>query len=348
MSKRLFLKIVNDIEARFEYFQTRYDARGKRSFTALQKCTSAIKQLSTSEPPDACDEYLCIAERTSRESLEYFCDAVIKLYKPEFVRKPTSHEVALITQAHEQRHHIPGMLGSLDCTHIEWAKCPKYVKGQYTWGDHKVPTIMIECVASYDLWIWHSFFGPAGSNNNVNVMNQSPLFYSERNVSALDSSFSVNERNYKRGYYLTDGIYPKWSTFVKAYPHPVEEDEKKFKRLQEVARNDVERAFGVLKGKWKILERPLRFTKKVKIGKIVATCSILHNMIIKDNGRAILPVRIMDPPAPIVYNRNVLRELHDEEVHHRLRYDLTAHVSGLDLAYLDNPHGQPPPIEALI
>nr|XP_043619979.1 uncharacterized protein LOC122591811 [Erigeron canadensis] len=119
MSKMLFLKIVNDSEARFEYFQVRYDGRGKRSFTALQKCTSAIKQLYTGEPPDAYDEYLCIAERTSRESLEYFCDVVIALYKPEFLRKPTSHDVALITQAHEERHLISGMLGSLDCTHIE-------------------------------------------------------------------------------------------------------------------------------------------------------------------------------------------------------------------------------------
>nr|XP_043617365.1 uncharacterized protein LOC122589176 [Erigeron canadensis] len=314
MSKRLFLKIVNDIEARFKYFRVRYDGRGKRSFTALQKCTSAIKQLSTGEPPNAYDKYLCIAERTSRESLEYFCDAFIVLYKPEFLCKLTSHDVALITQAHQERHHIPGMLDSFDCTHIEWAKCPKYLKGQYKRGDRKVPTIMIECVASYDLWIWHSFFGPAGSNNNANVLNQSPL----------------------------------WSTFVKAYPHPFEEDEKKVKRLQEAARKNVERTFGVLKEKWKILECPLRFTTKEKIGKIVATCSVLHNMIIKDDGRAISPVRIMDPPAPIVYDRNVLRELHDEEVHHRLWYDLTAHVSGLDLAYLGNPHVQPSSMKALI
>nr|XP_043638067.1 uncharacterized protein LOC122609073 [Erigeron canadensis] len=80
MSKRLFLKIVGDIEANFSYFK----------------------------------------EGTSRESMEYFCDAVVNLYQKKFLRRPTSHDLALITQAHEERHHIPGMLGSLDCTHIEW------------------------------------------------------------------------------------------------------------------------------------------------------------------------------------------------------------------------------------
>nr|XP_043621888.1 uncharacterized protein LOC122593528 [Erigeron canadensis] len=237
MSKRLFLKIVGDIEANFSYFQEGYDARGKKSYTALQKCTSAIKQLSTGEPSDAYDEYLCMAARTSRESMEYFCDAVVNLYQNEFLRRPTSHDLALITQAHEKRHHIPRMLGSLDCTHIEWRMCPKHLKGQYTRGDHKVHTIMIECVASYDLWIWHSFFGPAGSNNDVNFLQQSSLFQNERNGSAPDSSFSVNGHEYKRGYYLTDGIYPRWAAFVKAYPHPVEQDEygnlKDYKRLQE-------------------------------------------------------------------------------------------------------------------
>nr|XP_043612398.1 uncharacterized protein LOC122584249 [Erigeron canadensis] len=197
-------------------------------------------------------------------------------------------------------------------------------------------------------WIWHSFFGPAGSNNDVNVLQQSPLFQNERNGSTPDSSFSVNGHDYNRDYYLTDGIYPRWAAFVKAYPHLVEQDEKKFKRLQEAARKDVEREFGVLKGKWKILDRPLRLWTKEKIKKVVAACTILYNMIIKDNGLAISPVHIMDPPVPRVYNLKANREIMDENVHHRLRYDLTAHVSALDLSFLDDPAMQPPSVTSLI
>ena len=43
-------------------------------------------------------------------------------------------------------------------------------------GDIGVPTIMLEAVASADIWIWHAFFGVAGSNNDINVLKQSPLF----------------------------------------------------------------------------------------------------------------------------------------------------------------------------
>ena len=65
MSKNLFLKIVDDIEAQFEWFQPGQDAMGQNSFTPLQKCTSAIRQLATGEPPDRFDDYLNMARRTS-------------------------------------------------------------------------------------------------------------------------------------------------------------------------------------------------------------------------------------------------------------------------------------------
>ena len=136
MSKSLFLKIVSDVEAYDEWFQEGLDGRMKKSFTPLQKVTSAIKQLATGNPPDEGDEYLNMSERTSRECLEYFCETVCKRYGGEFLRRPTSHDIALLYQAHEERHHLPGMLGSLDCTHFVWRMCPTELRGQYMRGDH--------------------------------------------------------------------------------------------------------------------------------------------------------------------------------------------------------------------
>ncbi|KAD5803084.1 hypothetical protein E3N88_14444 [Mikania micrantha] len=70
----------------------------------------------------------------------------------------------------------------------------------------------------------------------------------------------VNGVEYKLGYYLGDEIYPSWATIVKSLQHPLDNDLKRrrFKRAQEAARKDVERAFGVLKGKWNILHRPAK------------------------------------------------------------------------------------------
>nr|XP_043637961.1 uncharacterized protein LOC122608958 [Erigeron canadensis] len=179
MEKSMFLKIVDDIEANFPYFRDGFDARGRGNFKPLQKVVSAVCQLATGNPPDEYDEYLHMAARTDRDSLDQFCDAIIKLYGREYLRRPTQHDVARIFHAHEERHHMPGMFGSIDCTHVEWLNCPRHLKGQYTGGDHGVPTIMLEIIASQDLWIWHAYFGAPGLNNDINVLNQSDLYHTE-------------------------------------------------------------------------------------------------------------------------------------------------------------------------
>ena len=48
------------------------------------------------------------------------------------------------------------------------------------------------------------------------------------------------------GYYLVDGIYPPWATFVSTISNPVGQKKAHFAQRQEAARKDVERAFGVL------------------------------------------------------------------------------------------------------
>ena len=99
---------------------------------------------------------------------------------------------------------------------------------------------MLEVVASQDLWIWHAFFGVAGSNNDINVLNQSPLFTEVLRGEAPKVRYSVNGNKYNMGYYLVDGIYPEWAIFVKTIPLPQTEKAKLFAQHQEGARKDVE------------------------------------------------------------------------------------------------------------
>nr|GEU87061.1 hypothetical protein [Tanacetum cinerariifolium] len=67
-----------------------------------------------------------------------------------------------------------------------------------------------------------------------------------------ESPFVVNERTYKQGYYLADGFYPTWSTLVKTFTIARNEKTLRFKRVQESARKDIERAFGVLQGNFEL------------------------------------------------------------------------------------------------
>nr|XP_043639666.1 uncharacterized protein LOC122610771 [Erigeron canadensis] len=198
---------------------------------------------------------------------------------------------------------------------------------------------MLEAVASYDLWIWHAYFGPAGSNNDINVLNESDLFDDLLQDRAPKVEFSVNGEQFTKGYYLADGIYPEWATLVKSFKCPMDPKTTKFKRYQEAARKDVERAFEVLQGCWQIIEQYARSYSTNKIKQIMLCCVILHNMIVKDNGRAItefeeelianttLPTRTWTERCST--QLRMYGELHDRIAHHQLRNALIEHVWNL-------------------
>jgi hypothetical protein len=48
------------------------------------------------------------------------------------------------------------------------------------------------------------------------------------------------------GYYLADGIYPSWATFVKTISEPQGNKKKYFTKTQGTCRKDVECSFDVL------------------------------------------------------------------------------------------------------
>nr|XP_043630433.1 protein ALP1-like [Erigeron canadensis] len=304
----------------------------------FQKCTSAIRQLAYASTADQLDEYLEMGSQTSSDSLNYFCKCVVQLYHSEFLRKPTQEDVNRVTAKHEAVHGFPGMLGSVDCMHWAWRNCPTAWQGQYTRGDKGHPTIMLEAVASFDLWIWHAYFGPAGSNNDINVFIESDLFGQLLQDKAPAVDFTVNGQQFTKGYYLADSMYPEWATLVMSFKCPMDPKTSKFKRFQESARKDVERALGVLQGRWRILQQGARPLSINKIKRIMYFCVLLHNMVVEYNGRAISPLdlELIPDTSPtcswderVDIHLRMTRELCDRATHNRLRGALVEHISNL-------------------
>ena len=68
---------------------------------------------------------------------------------------------------------------------------------------------------------------------------------------------------YNKGYYLADGIYSRWSTFVNTIPNPVPGGKNShFAKVQEACRKDVERAFGVLQSRFAVVWFPAQTWSK--------------------------------------------------------------------------------------
>ena len=134
------------------------------------------------------------------------------------------------------------------------------------------------------MYCWHRFTGSCGTNSDINVVENGPLFIHilPDNINIiLPEGFEVNSvtRNWPL-YYLAAGIYPEWSIFVKPLPVPVNDRERYFAERQMSVRKDVERLFGVLQGRFKILwHESFEWSDSILI-LIKQVCVILHNMIL--------------------------------------------------------------------
>jgi hypothetical protein len=69
---------------------------------------------------------------------------------------------------------------------------------------------------------------------------------------------------------------------VKTISTPARMKNKVFAATQESCRKDVERAFGVLQAKFKIIQNPARLWSHKKLNVVMRACVILHNMVVED------------------------------------------------------------------
>ncbi|KAE8979857.1 hypothetical protein PR002_g24301 [Phytophthora rubi] len=168
MSSRLFDRIVTAVTENDVYFTQRRDAIGVIGFSPRQKVTAALRMLCYGLCADAMDEYLRISETTAPEAFVHFVKSVLTCFGGEYLREPTAADIAHHAAINAKRG-FPGMFGSLDCTHWEWKNCPVAWRGMYQDRDGSA-SMILEAVATQNLWIWHSFVGVPGLTTTLMLL----------------------------------------------------------------------------------------------------------------------------------------------------------------------------------
>jgi len=108
-------------------------------------------------------------------------------------------------------------------------------------------------------------------------------------------------------YLIGDSAYPHAPWLQKPYPEgTIDPAEIQFNGELSAARVKVECAFGVLKGRWRILKE-IEESNVTNISKIIMACAVLHNFCIEigDNWDMEDPPDDDNPPNP---NNNVVRD----------------------------------------
>ena len=159
-------------------------------------------------------------------------------------------------------------------------------------------------------------------------------------------------------YFLVDGIYVRWSIFVKPRQAPADAKEKLFNSTQEAARKCVERGFGQLVAQFEILKNPIRNWHMDDIKNILYCCIIVHNMVTAERRSTLIDADVMpeeeaeaeaedeegngngisffgfqaEPSDPSVTTRlgnmvaHMVQNVEDTAAHDRLMVDLIEHV----------------------
>ncbi|CAL2278610.1 unnamed protein product [Prunus armeniaca] len=205
--------------------QSKHRRRRAPNVDRRREFRAALRMLAYGASAEQVDEIARMGKSTVLECLVRLCDAVENLYTREYLRKPTLRDLQRLLQKSEAR----GEYGNR--------------KGQ--------KSIILEAVALFDCWVWHAFFGVAGSQNDLNVLGQSPVFDEVDDI-------------------------------LKTIPNPQSEKERNFASFQEGYRKDVERCFGILQARWAIIRGAARMLDEEVLRSIMMTCIILHNMIVED------------------------------------------------------------------
>ena len=113
--------------------------------------TAALRMLAYDMSAESLDEYVRIGETTTIECVKRLCQGVVEIFGPKYLRSPNAVDISRLLQRANQPG-FPGLYGSLDCMHWARKNCPAAYHRMYTGHVHR-PTIVLEAVASYDLWI---------------------------------------------------------------------------------------------------------------------------------------------------------------------------------------------------
>lgn len=150
-----------------------------------------------------------MSENAIRVGCENFCASLLSTpLKDKYLRPMSRSDARRVADLHERKFGTPGCMGALDCMHWIWDMCPVAWHGQFK-GKEKHPSIVLEAMGNYNLWIWHAQFGHAGTLNDINIWNKSDL--KEILVNGMfqgDFEFEMGEEVFNHLWILVDGIYP--------------------------------------------------------------------------------------------------------------------------------------------
>ena len=185
-----------------------------------------------------------------------FCKTFCNRYFNEYVYPPRNEEEKRRWASDYSRMGLPGAIGSTDCVHVKWERCPASRSNLYT-GKEGYRTISYQATVNHKMRFISVTRGFHGSANDKTIckycyltekMRSRELFQDDRyELFTIDGN-----RIIQQGLYLIcDGGFLKCKCMITSFKQYSAQKIALWSEQMESARKDVERAFGILKGRFR-------------------------------------------------------------------------------------------------
>ncbi|XP_042150153.1 putative nuclease HARBI1 [Ixodes scapularis] len=185
---------------------------------------------------------------------------------PNFVSWPTEKKALHIISGFEAKAGFPGVLGAIDGSHIV-CKGLQGKDAQSYINRHRLPSVLLQAICDHEAKFLHCSAGDPGSVHDARMYRRSEL-----------PTILTADKFPFDSHLLGDGAYPLRQSLLVPYRNNgrLTEQHRNYNTKHATTRVAIERAFGILKGRFRRLKyiearRPERI-----VTTIVAAC-VMHN-----------------------------------------------------------------------
>ena len=214
--------------------------------------------------------------------IEAVQDVVEALYeiRNEHIKFPENEaETRAAIETFQDLSDLPNIVGAIDGSHVR-IKAPKDGPVDY-FSRYQQHDFIIQAVVNGQKLFLDFACGYPGSMHDARVLRRSSIFRRAEGGDILIAP-TVNINGNEIGPYLVgDSAYPLSPWLMKPYPEGTRDRaEIKFNKELSSARVKVECAFGLIKSRWRILQKRFDSTIDFAVKNAIA-CAVLHNLCIR-------------------------------------------------------------------
>lgn len=213
------------------------------------KCMIGLRILGRGSCADDMSEMSGVGESTCNAIFHAFIHGMVKHFFVDVVKPPTGDALHRVLQTYA-RLGYPGAVGSIDCTHIYWGKCPVELT-HLCKGKEKFPSLSFEVVVDHEGYIHSCTKGFLGACSDKMIVVNDPYakeiargLYKNVKYSLYDAAGRFT--TYSGCYLISDNGYTRYWMFQMPLLNVHDARSVYWSEFLESVRKDVERTFGIL------------------------------------------------------------------------------------------------------